>query len=167
MAVLCVTVAALALVWIEAFGSSPGAALLLIPVAAVVVPVVLWWASAAVTVAYVLPAVVLAHWFARRTGRRRQWWWVAASTAFGLLPVVGLPTMARILHGGLHDWRQIAVEGLVFAGVLWVVATPAALAAHMTVLREDAGDPVRPVGDILLWGTLGLSIELTGWLACL
>ncbi|PKV89137.1 hypothetical protein BX283_6770 [Streptomyces sp. TLI_146] len=167
MAVLCVTVAALALVWIEWFGSSLGAAVLLIPVAVVVGPVVLWSVSAAVTVAYVLPAVALAHWFVRRTGRTNQWRWVAASTALGLLPAVGLPTMARILHGGLHDWRQIAVQGLVFAGVLWVVATPAALAAHMAVLREGAGEPVRPVGDILLWGTLGLSIELTGWLACL
>ncbi|WP_229847787.1 hypothetical protein [Streptomyces melanogenes] len=161
------TVAALVLIWIEAFGGSPEGAAVLIPVAVVAGPVMFVSVSAAVTVAYVLPAVALAHWFARRTGRRRQWRWVAASGALGLLPAAGLPTLFRILHGGLHDWRRIAVEGLVFAGVLWIVATPAAVAAHMTVLREDAGDPIRPVGDILLWGTLGLSIELTGWLACL
>ncbi|MFF1477160.1 hypothetical protein ACFVYD_06230 [Streptomyces sp. NPDC058301] len=167
MAVLCVTVALLALVWIEAFGSSSGASVLLIPVAVVVGSVVLWWVSAMVTVAYVLPVVALAQWFARRTGRGRQWPWVVASAALGLLPVAGLPTMARILRGGFGDWRQVAVEGLLFAGALWVVSTPAALAAHVTVLREDAGEPIRPVGDILLWGLLGLLVELTVWLACI
>ncbi|GAA3017603.1 hypothetical protein Sfulv_61690 [Streptomyces fulvorobeus] len=66
-----------------------------------------------------------------------------------------------------HEWRQLALDGLLFAGVLWAASAPASLAVHMTVLREEAGRPVRPVGDILLWGTLGLSIELTAFLVYL
>ncbi|WP_406386985.1 hypothetical protein [Streptomyces sp. NBC_01618] len=72
-----------------------------------------------------------------------------------------------MLQSGFHDWQQLARDGLLFAGALWAASAPASFAVHVTVLREDAGRPVRPVGHILLWGTLALSIELTAWLACL
>lgn len=86
---------------------------------------------------------------------------VAAGTALGLLSAVGLPAMARMLQSGIRERRQLAMGGLLFAGVLWVASVPASFAVHVAVLREDAGGSVRPVGDILLWITLGLSIELT------
>ncbi|MFF3123814.1 hypothetical protein ACFVRD_16015 [Streptomyces sp. NPDC057908] len=167
MAVLCVVIAALAPAWTGGFGSDP-TAVVLFPVALAVGLPVLWGASALLTAAYILPTVALGHWAGRLAGHgRRWWWWVAASSALGLLPAAGLPTMARMLHSGFRDWRQLAMDGLLFAGALWAVSTPASFAVHMTVLREDAGRPVRPVGHILLWGTLALSIELTVWLACL
>ncbi|WP_328624689.1 hypothetical protein OHA88_06990 [Streptomyces sp. NBC_00353] len=166
MAVLCVVITALALAWTGRLAGLPtGGALL--PLTLVVGLPVLLGASALLTAAYILPTVALGHWFARLAGHGRRWWWVAVSTALGLLPAVGLPTMARMSQSGIHEWRQLAVDGLLFAGVLWAATAPASFAVHMTVLREDAGRPVRPVGDILLWGTLGLSIELTALLACL
>ncbi|MET9587999.1 hypothetical protein ABZY10_33925 [Streptomyces sp. NPDC006539] len=166
MAVLCVVITALALAWAGRLAGLPtGGALL--PLTLVVGLPVLLGASALLTAAYVLPTVVLGHWFGRLAGHGRRWWWVAVSTALGLLPAVGLPTMARMSQSGIHEWRQLAMDGLLFAGVLWAVSAPASFAVHMTVLREDAGRPVRPVGDILLWGTLGLSIELTALLAYL
>ncbi len=94
-----------------------------------------------------------------------MWCWVAASTALGLLPAVGLPTGIWMLRGGAHDCRQVAMEGLLFAGALWTASLPASLAVHTTVLREDAGNPVRPTGDILIWGTLLLASEVTVLLA--
>lgn len=166
MAVLCVVIAALALAWAGWLARLPtGVALL--PLTLVVGLPVLLGSSALLTGAYILPTVALGHWFGRRAGHGRRWWWVAASTALGLLPAVGLPTMARMSQSGVHEWRQLAMDGLLFAGVLWAASAPASFAVHMTVLREDAGCPVRPVGDILLWGGLGLSIELTTLLAYL
>ncbi|MFF0450294.1 hypothetical protein ACFYT4_28600 [Streptomyces sp. NPDC004609] len=158
--------AALALAWTGRSGSQP-TAVALFPVTLAVGLPVLWGASALLTAAYILPAVALGHWFGRLTGHGKRWWWVAASTALGLLPAAGLPTMARILHSEFRDWRQLTMDGLVFAGALWAASTPASIAVHMAVLREDAGHPVRPVGHILLWGTLALSVELTAWLAFL
>ncbi|MFJ8864250.1 hypothetical protein ACIRD6_00575 [Streptomyces sp. NPDC102473] len=160
------TIAALALAWT---GRLPGlpANIVLLPLTLVVGLPVLLSASALLTAAYVLPTVALGHWLGRLAGHGRKWWWVTVSTALGLLPAVGLPTMARMSQSGIHEWRQLVMDGLLCAGVLWAASAPASLAVHMTVLREDAGRPVRPVGDILLWGTLGLSVELTALLAYL
>ncbi|MFJ8863779.1 hypothetical protein ACIRD8_35895 [Streptomyces sp. NPDC102451] len=166
MAVLCVAIAALALAWTGRLASLP-AGIALLPLALVIGLPVLLAASALLTAAYVLPTVALGHWLGRRTGHGRRWRWVAVSTALGLLPVVGLLTMARMSLSGIHEWRQLAMDGLQCAGVLWTASAPASFAVHMTVLREDAGRPVQPVGDVLLWGTLGLSIELTALLAYL
>jgi hypothetical protein len=166
MAVLCVVIAALALAWTGKLDSLP-AGVALLPLTLVVGLPVLLAASALLTTAYILPTVALGHWFGRLAGHGRRWWWVAVSTALGLLPAVGLPTMARMSQSGIHEWRRLALDGLLFAGALWAASAPASLAVHMTVLREEAGRPVRPVGDILLWGTLGLSIELTTLLAYL
>lgn len=159
MAVLCVVIAAMAPVWAGRFAGPAGSTML--PLALVLGPPVLLGASALLTAAYILPTVALGHWLGRLTGHGRRWWWAAAGATLGLLPAVGLPTMLRMSQSGIHEWRQLAMEGLLFAGVLWVVSVPAAFAVHMTVLREHAGRPVRPVGGILLWGTLGLSVELT------
>ncbi|WP_256102521.1 hypothetical protein [Streptomyces sp. Ncost-T10-10d] len=155
MAVLCVVIAALALAWTGRFGSLP-AAVVLFPVTLAVGLPVLWGVSVLLTAAYILPTVALGHWFGRLAGHGRRWWWVAAGTALGLLPAAGLPTMARMLHVGFRDWRQLAMDGLLFAGALWAASTPASIAVHLTVLREDAGRPVRPVGHILLRGDPGV-----------
>ncbi|MFD3437048.1 hypothetical protein ACFWU3_06030 [Streptomyces sp. NPDC058685] len=159
-------IAALALAWTGRLAGPP-AGIALHPLTPVVGLPVLLAVSALLTAAYVLPTVALGHWFGRRAGHGRRWWWVAVGTAVGLLPAVGLPTMARMSQSGIHEWRQLAMDGLLFAGVLWAASAPASLAVHMAVLREDEGRPVRPVGDILLWGTLGLSIEFTALLAYL
>lgn len=68
-----------------------------------------------------------------------------------------------------HDlqWRHLALYGLLSACALGAASAPASVAVHMTMLREDAGRPIRPVGDILLWGTLALSVEFTACLALL
>ncbi|MEW1692951.1 hypothetical protein ACIQOF_33130 [Streptomyces sp. NPDC091265] len=166
MAVLCVVVAALTLAWTGRLASLP-AAVALLPLTLMVGLPVLLAASALLTAAYILPTVALGHWFGRLAGHGRRWWWVAVGTALGPLPAVGLPTMARMSQSGFHEWRQLAMDGLLCAGVLWVASAPASFAVHVTVLREDAGRPVRSVGDILLWGALGLSVELTALLACL
>ncbi|MFJ4839329.1 hypothetical protein [Streptomyces sp. NPDC088746] len=166
MAVLCVVIAALALACTGRLAGVPtGGALL--PLTLVVGLPALLGASALLTAAYILPTVALGHWFGRLAGHGRKWWWVAVSTVLGLLPVAGLPTIFRMSQSGNHEWRQLAVDGLLFAGVLWAASAPASFAVHMTVLREDAGRPVRPVGGILLWGALGLSIELSALLAYL
>ena len=165
MAVLCVAITAMAVAWADRLVSAADGVLLLLVFTLMFGPPLVLAASALLTAVYVLPAVVLGHWFGRLAGRGRRWWWVAVSTALGLLPAVGLPTAVRMLQGGAHEWRQLAMEGLLFAGVLWTVSVPASLAVHMAVLREDAGRPVRPVVDILLWGTLLLAIEVTTLLA--
>lgn len=121
---------------------------------------VLWGASALLTAVYVLPAVALGHWFGRLAGHGKRWWWVAATTAPGLLPAAALITVVRMLQGGNPDWRLLSL-----AGALGAASTPAAVAVHVTVLREDAGRPVRPVGGILLWAALALSAEFTACLA--
>lgn len=165
MAVVCVVIAALTPALIARSGPPSGGALL--PLALVVGLPLLWGASALLTAVYVLPTVALGHWLGRLAGHGRRWWWVTAGTTVGLLPILGLATVARILQSGTHEWLQLSKESVLFAGALWAASVPASLAVHATVLREDAGRPVRPVGDILLWGTLALSIELTAWFACL
>lgn len=124
-------------------------------------------ASALLTAVYVLPTVALGHWFGRLAGQGRRWWWVAASTALGMLPAAALTVMVRVLQSGSLAWQQLALDGRLFAGAVGAASTPASVAVHMTMLREDAGSPVRPVGGILLWGTLALSAEVTVCLAYL
>lgn len=165
IAVLCVVTTAMTVAAAEWLVSASDGMLPFLLFMLVIGPPVLVAAGALLTAVYVLPAVVLGHWFGRRAGHGRRWWWVAVSTALGLLPAVGLLTVVRLLQGGVHEWRQLAMDGLLFAGVLWTISAPASLAVHMTVLREDAGRPVRPVVDILLWGTLLLAIEVTVLLA--
>ncbi|MFF4249393.1 hypothetical protein ACFYY2_33745 [Streptomyces sp. NPDC001822] len=146
------------------FTASDGVLLLLV-FTLMIGPPVLLATSALLTVAYILPTVALGHWLGSRAGHGKTWWWVAISSAAGLLPAVVLAAMVRMSQSGIHAWWHFAVDGFLFAGVLWVASAPAALAVHVTVLREDRGRPVRPAGDILLWGALGLSIELTVLLA--
>lgn len=165
MAVLCVVMAALVPVWIAwSDGTSPGAAL--IPLSLVGLPVLLG-ASALLTAVYVLPTVALGHWFGRLAGHGRRWWWVTATTTLGLLPAAALIAVVGALQGGSREWRHLTLYGLLSACALGAASAPASVAVHMTMLREDAGRPVRPVGDILLWGTLALSVELTACLALL
>lgn len=166
MAVLCVALAALTPAWVAWLGGgpSPGVGVLLTLVAGL--PALLG-ASALLTAVYVLPTVALGHWFGRLAGHGRRWWWVAATTTLGLLPAAALITIAHILVSGSHAWQQHTLDGLLLAGTLGAASTPASVAVHMTMLREDTGSPVRPVGDILLWGSLALSAELTACLACL
>ncbi|MEU2346330.1 hypothetical protein ABZ745_31665 [Streptomyces sp. NPDC013082] len=165
IAVLCVVITAMTMAAAKWFISGSDGVLLFLLLMLVIGPPVLLAASALLTAVYVLPAVILGHWLGRLAGDGRKWWWVAASTALGLLPAVGLPTGAWMLRGGAHDWRQVAIDGLLFAGALWTASLPASLAVHMTMSREDAGRPVRPTGDILIWGTLLLAIEVTLLLA--
>lgn len=138
----------------------------MLPITLVVGLAVLLGASALLTAVYVLPTVALGHWFGRLAGHGRRWWWVAATT-LGLLPAAALITIAHILVSGCHAWQQHTLDGLLLACAIGATSTPASVAVHMTMLREDAGSPVRPVGDILLWGSLALSAELTACLACL
>ncbi|MFI6960728.1 hypothetical protein [Streptomyces sp. NPDC050255] len=164
MAVLCVAIAALVPVWTAWTGGSSPAGVML-PFTLMVGLPALMGASAILTAVYVLPAVALGHWFGRLAGHGRRWWWVAATTALGLLPAAALTVMVRVLQSESLAWQQLALDSLLFAGAVGAASTPASVAAHMTMLREDAGRPVRPVGDILLWGTLALSTELTACLA--
>ncbi|MFC8535865.1 hypothetical protein ACFUJY_18185 [Streptomyces sp. NPDC057249] len=120
--------------------------------------------SGLVTVAYVLPLVALAHRFGRRGGRGERRRHVVAATFLGLLPAAVLPTLVLVARSGGGEWRQLAANGAVAAAALWTATAPAALAVHLTLRRERAGRPVRPVIDILLWGTLGLGVEYTGLL---
>lgn len=166
MAALSVVLAASAPVW-AAWSDSPPSGLAQFLFTAVVGIPVLLGASALLTAVYVLPAVALGHWFGRLAGHGRRWWWVAATSTLGLLPAAALITVIRVLQSGSHEWQQLALRTALFAGALGAASTPAAIAVHMTVLREDAGSPVRPAGDILLWGTLAVSAELTACLAYL
>ncbi|MEV6260662.1 hypothetical protein AB0M42_07850 [Streptomyces sp. NPDC051784] len=165
MAVLCVVIPVMAVAAADRLLIASDGVLLLLILTLTIGPPVLWGASALLTVAYVLPTVALGHWLGSRAGHGKTWWWVTIGTALGLLPAVALPTMVRMSRSGMHTWWQLAMDGLLFAGVLWVAATPAALAVHVAVVREDGGRPVRPVVDILLWGSLGLLIEITALLA--
>lgn len=85
---------------------------------------------------------------------------VAAGAALGFLPAFGPPAVARMPQSGIHEWRQLAMDGLLFTGVPWTASGPASLAVLMTVLRGYAGCSARPVGDNLLCRILGLTIEL-------
>lgn len=168
MAVLCVVMPALtpALSWTGLIGgASPGG--LLLPFALVIGLPLLVGASALLTAVYILPTVALGHWLGRLAGHGRKWWYALAGTAVGLLPVVGLPAVARMSQSGIHEWGRLAADGLLVAAALWLASAPASIAVHVTVLREEAGRPVRPVGGILLWGTLGLTVEGTAWVMCL
>ncbi|WP_285565476.1 hypothetical protein [Streptomyces sp. RTGN2] len=168
MAVLCVVMPALApaLSWTGLIGgASPGG--LLLPLALVIGLPLLVGASALLTAVYILPTVALGHWLGRLAGHGRKWWYALAGTAVGLLPVVGLHAVARMSQSGIHGWGRLAADGLLAAAALWVASAPASIAVHVTVLREEAGRPVRPVGGILLWGTLGLTVEGTAWVMCL
>lgn len=162
MAVLCVVLPAMAVAvaWAARLVGAPEGVLLLILFTLVVGPPVLLAVSALLTAVYVLPTVALGHRLGRLSGHGRRWWWVVAGTALPPLPVIGLPVAALMLRNGTHEWRQLAMAGSLTAGALWAASVPACLAVHMAVLREDEGRPVRPVGDILIWGTLGLSVEL-------
>jgi hypothetical protein len=164
MAVLCVVMAVLMPVC-TAWSSGPSSEVLPLLLALAAGPPVLWGASAILTAVYVLPAVALGHWLGRLAGHGRRWWWVAATTTLGMLPAATLITMIRVGQSGSHEWQQLAVDAMLFAGAVGAASAPAAVAVHLTMLREDAGSPVRPVGAILLWGTLALSAELTAFLA--
>ncbi|TXS42411.1 hypothetical protein [Streptomyces sp. OR43] len=165
MAVLCVVIAALVPAWTawSGGGSSPGVGALSL-VMVLGLPALLG-GSALLTAVYVLPTVALGHWFGRLAGQGRRWWWVAATTALGLLPAAALTVMVRVLRSGSPAWQQLALEVLLFAGAVGAVSMPASVAVHLTMLREDAGRPVRPVGGILLWGALALSGEVTACMA--
>ena len=165
IAVLCVVTTAMTVAAANGFSRAPPTACSRSFFMLVIGPPVLVAASALLTAVY-RPAGCGFGALVRAARRAREKVVVVAvSTALGLLPAVGLLTVVRLLQGGVHEWRQLAMDGLLFAGVLWTISAPASLAVHMTVLREDAGRPVRPVVDILLWGTLLLAIEVTVLLA--
>ncbi len=113
-------------------------------------------ASAVVTVALVLPSVALGHWLGLRRGSGRRWW-VAVATAAVLLPAAGLPWAAAAVYG-----RGGLPGLLLFATVLYALSLPAALAAHTTVLRADAGRPVRSTGWFLGYGAVASAVVLVG-----
>lgn len=125
--------------------------------------------SSVVTAVCVLPSVVLGHWLGRRGENGERWWWVAAAAGPGVLPAVGLSLAAVAVYGqgGVLGSRQDALGRLLYAAVLYAVSVPAALAAHATILRADAGRPVRPVGRVLGYGALVLVTELVGVLVVL
>lgn len=94
------------------------------------------------------------------------------TSARGISAAPGEVASDHAIHTGTSaamttQWRHLALYGLLSACALGAASAPASVAVHMTMLREDAGRPVRPVGDILLWGTLALSVELTACLALL
>ncbi|MGR8009253.1 hypothetical protein [Streptomyces hypolithicus] len=110
-----------------------------------------------VTALHVLPSLALGHWLGKRWGDGKRWWWVAAGVAVGLVPATGLPMLAWYGLGDGPFSQADAVGWPASAGVLFGSALPAALAAHATVLREEAGRPVRPVARIIAWGALAVS----------
>ncbi|WP_432103026.1 hypothetical protein [Streptomyces sp. bgisy091] len=161
MAMLCVVIPAVALAWaVWLVDASTGAGPLLLFTLLIGPPAFLA-ASAVLTAVCVLPSVALGHRLGLLAGHGKRWWWVAVSNGLILLPTSGLPSLAGISQSSPHEWRQLVLEGLLFAGTLWVVSIPASTAVHIAVLRAEEGRPVRPVMDILLWGTLGLLIEIT------
>ncbi|MGW0551349.1 hypothetical protein [Streptomyces altiplanensis] len=129
----------------------------------VILPALLF-AGSLITAACVLPSVALGHWLEKRWGSGRRWWWVAAATMLVALSAVGLSLLVVALYGqgaALGSWRE-AFGWLGYVAVLFCASLPATLAAHMTVLRADAGRPIRPVGQILGYGSLALLTESVG-----
>ncbi|MFF7340538.1 hypothetical protein ACFZAT_24770 [Streptomyces sp. NPDC008163] len=124
----------------------------------------LWALSGLVTFVYVLPLVAMAHRFGRRRGHGERRRYVWAATLLGLLPVAVLPALVAMARAGAGEGLQAAARGAPAVAVLWIAMTPAVLAVYLTLRCERVGRPVRPVADILLWGTLGLCVEYVGWL---
>ncbi|NEC06685.1 hypothetical protein [Streptomyces sp. SID7909] len=159
VAVLCVAFLASAPLW---------SGLLAAPERSVVVMLVagaplIWVLSTVLTFGYVLPLVAVAHWFGRRRGRGERRRYVVAATLLGVA-AAGLPTLVLMARAGSGDGSQLAAHGALVAAVLWAVSAPAALAVHLTLRRERDGRPVRPVADIILWGTVALGVEFVGLL---
>ncbi|MFG3280507.1 hypothetical protein [Streptomyces sp. NPDC048111] len=165
MAVLTVVLSAVLLIC-SYHADGLATAVMLVPVALAVGVPLLIGVSALLTAAYVLPAVALGHWLAGRPGRAGGRRWVVVGSVLGLLPVVGLPTAVCMLRSGTRAWPQLALDGGLLAGCLWLLGAPALCAVHLTVRREDAGRPVRPVGRILGWGILALTLGLVAGLVC-
>ncbi|OKJ68572.1 hypothetical protein [Streptomyces sp. CB02460] len=164
IAVLCVALLASVPLWsgrLAAPEESVGLTLALVLVAGAPL---LWALSGLVTLVYVLPLVAMAHRFGRRSGRGERRRYVWAATLLGLLPAAVLPTLVLMVRAGTGEWLQLAAKGASAAAALWIATAPAVLAVHLTLGRERTGRPVRPVVDILLWGTLGLCVEYAGWL---
>lgn len=160
VALLCVAFLASAPLW---------SGLLAAPERSVVVMLVagaplIWVLSTVLTFGYVLPLVAAAHWFGRRRGRAERRRYVVAATLLGVAAAAGLPTLVLMARAGSGDGSQLAAHGALVAAVLWAVSAPAALAVHLTLRRERDGRPVRPVADILLWGTVTLGVEFVGLL---
>ncbi|MFJ1545797.1 hypothetical protein [Streptomyces sp. NPDC088246] len=164
----------MAVLWVEGFGL-----LLAMPLFGVVpearsvfvLPLVLLallFIGSLVSAAYVLPSVALGHWMGERWGSGRRWWWVVTAAVLVLVPVVGLPLVVAFYGRGpvFSSWQDI-LDWLLYASALYCISIPAVLAAHRTVLREDAGHPVRSVGQILGYGSLVLLVELAGVLMAL
>ncbi|MEV6161955.1 hypothetical protein AB0L71_08515 [Streptomyces sp. NPDC052052] len=113
--------------------------------------------------AYVLPSVALGHWLGVCRGDGRRWWWVVLAALLVLVPVMGLPLIGALCVRGaeFRPWQDISAW-LLCASALYFVGVPAALAAHRTVVLEDAGRPARSVGPILGYGVLVLLVEWVG-----
>ncbi|MFH8471561.1 hypothetical protein [Streptomyces sp. NPDC018000] len=93
---------------------------------------------------------------------------MATAGSLVLAPVVGTLLIVAFYGRGpaYISWQDI-LDWLLYASALYCISMPAALAAHITVLRADAGHPVRSVGQILGYGSLLLLVELAGVLIVL
>ncbi|MFG2564192.1 hypothetical protein ACGFR6_01975 [Streptomyces sp. NPDC048567] len=160
VAVLCVALLASAPLWSGLLAAPEGSLVVMLVAGAPL----LWVLSTLLTFVYVLPLVAAAHWSGRRRGRGARRRYVVAATLLGAPAAAGLPTLVLMARAGAGEWGQLAAHGALVAAVLWAVSAPAALAVHLTLRRERAGRPVRPVVDILLWGTLALGVEFVGLL---
>ncbi|MGW2472602.1 hypothetical protein [Streptomyces sp. NPDC001665] len=164
MAVLCLTLLASVPLWPGRPAAPEESAAFTYAFTLAVGAPLLWALSALVTFVYVLPLVAMAHRFGRRSGRGERRRYVWAATLVGLLPVAALPVLVLMARAGAGEGLRVAAEGAPAVVVLWIATAPAVMAVHLTVRRERAGRPVRPVADLLLWGTLGLCVEYVGWL---
>ncbi|MGW1652706.1 hypothetical protein [Streptomyces atratus] len=159
----------MAVLWVEGFGLLLAMPLFgVVPEArsVVLLPLVLLallFIGSLVSATYVLPSVALGHWLGERWGSGRRWWWVVTAAVLVLVPIVGLPLVVAFCVRGpaFSSWQDI-LDGLLYASALYCISIPAALAAHSTVLRANAGRPVRSVGKILGYGSLVLLVELAG-----
>ncbi|MFD5098771.1 hypothetical protein [Streptomyces albidochromogenes] len=114
-----------------------------------------------VTATYVLPSVALGHLLGNRWAGGRRWWLLVPAAGVMLVPVVGLPLLLVACHGSASVFasRQNMLDWSLYAAVLYGVCLPAALTAHVTVLRTDAGRPGVSVGRIVAYGSLALVVE--------
>ncbi|MFF3981219.1 hypothetical protein [Streptomyces sp. NPDC001828] len=159
MAVIAVMTAALTIARVGVAGDLySGVALL--PFTLVLCLPVLLGLSAALTAFYTLPVVIFSHWTCHRyrIPVSRGGKWVAACSTLAAFLAVAVPWCAAEAYEA--TWGlEYAGSWFAVMGCLWAVATPAALAAHVTIIRENSGHPVRPIGRIAGWGMLALTTE--------